>query len=168
MLNSGRLGEYPWSVKAKRSGSEAGTGSRVAKPSCLVVRTKWQLGPYDFRITRFRRCGEDSSRMAATQQPLIVNGEVPRSAAHPKLTAVGMIFSAAVNRVRITFGDGSRRTIQLDRLSSAEARGTGLGRLKYAAFSVRGSWCAERLVSQSATGRTLWDSGIYDLACGAD
>jgi hypothetical protein len=167
MLNSGRLGEYLWSVKAKRSGPQGGTGSR-AEPSCLVVRTKWQLSPYDFSVTRYRRCGDGSSRLSPTEQPLIVSGELPRTTAHPKLTTVGMIFSGAIRRVRITFGDGSRRTIQLDRLSSVEARRAGLGRLRYAAFSVRGPWCAERLVSESATGRTLWDSGAYDLACGAD
>ncbi|HEX6229188.1 MAG TPA: hypothetical protein VFZ41_06960 [Solirubrobacterales bacterium] len=167
-LDSGRLGDYLWSVKAKHAGTGARTGSRAAKSSCLVVRTKWNLGPYDFRITRYRRCGDGSSRLAPTQRPLIVSGELPRTPTRPKLTTVGMIFSAAIRRVRVTLADGSRRTIRLDRLSSFEARSTGLERVSYAAFSVRGPWCAERLVSQSAAGRTLWDSGAHDLACGAD
>jgi hypothetical protein len=153
-LDGGRLGAYQWSVKAQSS----------TRP-CLLVGIKKQLGPYSFHRGRYRRCAEQSGRLAATEPPLIVRGAAG-AGLQPKLTAVGMIFSAAIHRVRITLSDGSRATIPLHTLTSDQARGSRLGQFRYAAFSVRGQWCAERLIGQSATGRTLWEGGPEDDPCG--
>ena len=76
-----------------------------------------------------------------------------------------MIFAPEVRRVQITLAGGNRRTIRLDELSPIQARRAGLGRFRYAAFVVHGTWCAEQLVSQNATGKTLWDSGADEYAC---
>ena len=70
-----------------------------------------------------------------------------------------MIFAARVRRVRISFLDGSRTTIHLEALQPGQARSAGLQRLRYAALAVHGRWCPQRLVSEDAAGRTLWDSG---------
>jgi hypothetical protein len=153
-LDGGRLGAYQWSVKAKSS----------ADP-CILVGIKRQFGPYSFQRSRNRRCAEDSARLAANAPPLIVSGAVTAAGSRPKLTAVGMIFPAAIRRVRIVHSDGTTATIPLDRLSSDQARGSSLGQFRYAAFSVRGPWCAERLIGQGASGRTLWDSGSDTASC---
>jgi hypothetical protein len=84
------------------------------------------------------------------------------------MTAVGMLVAGAVRRVRITFADGTSTTVQAEPLGPALRRSAGLRRLRYAAFSVRGTWCAERVVSLSGRGRVLWDSGTDDLRCSAN
>jgi hypothetical protein len=70
--------------------------------------------------------------------------------------------------VRITRSDGGQETIQLHRFSHRQARAARLSRFEYAAFATRGVWCAERIVSLSATGKTLWDSGTDGFPCGAE
>jgi hypothetical protein len=103
--------------------------------------------------------------LTATDGPLIASAGQPSDGASPKITDVGMIFAPEVRRVQITLAGGNRRTIRLDELSPIQARRAGLGRFRYAAFVVHGTWCAEQLVSQNATGKTLWDSGADEYAC---
>jgi hypothetical protein len=77
-----------------------------------------------------------------------------------------MVSAPAVRRVRITFRGGSEETIQMQPIHSEQARRLGLGRFRYAAFAIRGAWCAERLVSLGAAGSVLWDSGLDSYRCG--
>ena len=84
------------------------------------------------------------------------------------MTAVGMLFAPAARKVRITLSDGRQETIQLHRFTQRQARSARLNRFEYAAFATRGLWCAERMVSLSATGKVLWDSGTDGFSCGAD
>jgi hypothetical protein len=84
------------------------------------------------------------------------------------MSAVGMIFAPGVRRVRVIFGGGRQETIALSKLDSAEAAASGVAHLRYAAFAIHGTWCAERLVSESASGKTLWDSGTDDYECGSE
>ncbi|HEX6229190.1 MAG TPA: hypothetical protein VFZ41_06970 [Solirubrobacterales bacterium] len=155
-LDGGRLGAYQWSVKAKSSTSP-----------CLLVGIKKQLGPFSFQRGRYRNCAGSSGRLAATEPPLIVRGAAG-TGLRPRLTAVGLMVSPAVRRVRILLSDGSRTTLPLERLSSKQARRSRAGSFRYAAFSVRGQWCPERLVAQSATGRTLWEGGADSQSCAAE
>jgi len=53
-------------------------------------------------------------------------------------------------------------------IDSEQARRLGLGSFRYAAFSIRGVWCAERMVSLGAAGSVLWDSGLDSYPCGAE
>jgi hypothetical protein len=166
VLDSGRQGEYLWSVKARRSSGASGAGALSgARPPCLMIGTMWQRSPFSFGRTRYRQCADAPGRLAATEPPLVASGIVLVDATQPKMTAVGMIFAPQVRRLRVTFADGTTETIPADRPTPDQSRRGGLAGLRYAAFSVRGAWCPERLVSQSASGRTLWDGGIETQAC---
>jgi hypothetical protein len=124
-----------------------------------MVRVERELGPFNVRRVRFSSCADDSGRLAATDAPLITSGSLLTTGTKPKLTAVGMVVPAAVRKVRVSLSNGAWHTIEVDRLSRAQTLKTGLGRVRYAAFSVRGQWDARRVITVSAGGRALWDSG---------
>lgn len=166
-LAAGHVGDYKWSVEAKRPNGPAGAGRQEARRPCLLVGTLWQTSPYSFLRSKNRQCA-GASGLSATDPPLVAGGVQPSSGANAKVTVVGMIFPIAARRLRVTLGDGSRRTIHLERLSGGRARGAGLEPFSYAAFAIRGEWCAERLVSENAGGRVLWDSGIDGYTCGSE
>jgi hypothetical protein len=79
-----------------------------------------------------------------------------------------MISAPAVRQVRITLGGGAQKTINLEPIDSERARLLGLGRFGYAAFSIPGVWCAERLESLGDEGNVLWDSGLDGYRCGSE
>ncbi len=164
VLDDGRLGDYEWSVKAKREGGPAIAGSRTARPPCILVGVQREMSPFSLRRIRFRSCAEGSGRLGATEAPLIASSSLTTSGSSPEVTAVGVIVSAAVRRVRVTLSDGSHRTFPVERLNRGQTTSTGLGRARYAAFSVRGKWEAERVVTLSARGRALWDSAVAEPA----
>jgi hypothetical protein len=153
-LDSGRVGDYHWSVKAKQ------------RP-CLLVGTSRKVGPYSYRKSKYRACAPSTTNLATSEPPLIATSVQPTSATAAEITAVGMIVAPAARRVRITLPNGNRATIPLERPSPAQASASMLGRFRYAAFAVRGWWCPERIVSQDASGRTLWDSGSDGYRCNA-
>jgi len=159
------VGEYLWEVKAKR---KDGAGQAGAQQPCLLVGTTWEVGPFDYRRSRYRACAGGEGHLTAADPPLIATGVQPSSGESVDMTAVGMIFAPAARRVRITLSDGSQETIRLHRFSRRQARSARLSRFEYAAFAIHGLWCAERVVSLSATGGTLWDSGTDGFTCGAD
>jgi hypothetical protein len=164
VLENGRLGEYEWSVKAKREGGPAIAGSRRSRPPCLLVRIERQFGPFNVRRIRFRTCGEESGRLAPTDEPLIASSSFLTDSRRPEITAVGMVVPAAVRSVRVSLADGRWRTIQVDPLTRTQTSRTGLGQVRYAAFSVRGQWEAQRVITLSGSGRELWDSGEQPAA----
>jgi hypothetical protein len=164
-LDSGRMGGFQWSVKAKHPGGRAGAGQLGAQRPCLLVGSMWQLGPYNFRRNKYRTCSEPTGRLAASEPPLIATSVQPTSATAGEMTAVGMLFAPAAARVRVTFTGGTSETIPLDQMTPTQAQAARLGRFHYAAFAVRGLWCPERLSTQDASGRTLWDSGPEPYTC---
>ena len=166
VLDSGRQGDYLWSVKASRSGGPdaAGSQSDAHKP-CLLVGTKWLRGRFSYGGSRYQQCADSPGALEATEAPLVASGVVPSSGPQAQLTAVGMIFSSKVRRVQITDSDGTTATITASELSTDQSRGGGLAGLRYAAFSVRGPWCPERLVSLSGSGRTLWEGAPEKRPC---
>jgi hypothetical protein len=95
-------------------------------------------------------------------------GVQPSTGAPVGMTAVGILADAAVRNVRVTLRGGSTQSIAVRRLAGRRARASGLGGLRYAAFAVRGWWCAERLVTLDAAGHPLWDSGSDGYECSAD
>jgi hypothetical protein len=167
-LAGGRVGDYLWTVKAKRQGGEAGAGPLGAQRPCLLIGTTWEIGPYSYRRSKFRNCVDPAGRITTSEPPLIASAVQPTSGSVVKMTAVGMIFPAAARRARVSFSDGTRSTIRLERLSPEESHAAGLGQLRYAAFAVHGRWCPERVVSQDGSGRVLWDSGTETYACGVE
>jgi hypothetical protein len=164
-LKSGRVGDYLWEVKTKR---KSGTGTAGAQLPCLLVGTTWELGPFNYHRSRYRACAGTEGHLTAADPPLIATGVQPSSGNSADMTAVGMIFAPAVRQVRITLSDGREETVNLHKFSQRQARAARLSRFEYAAFATRGLWCAERMVSVGATGKTLWDSGTDGFPCGAD
>jgi hypothetical protein len=164
-LKSGRVGDYLWEVKTKR---KDGGGQAGAQQPCLMVGTTWELGPFNYRRSRYRACAGAEGHLTAADPPLIATGVQPSSGESVEMTAVGMIFAPAARRVRVYRSDGRQETIQLHMFSHRQARSARLSRFEYAAFATRGVWCAERIVSISATGNTLWDSGTDGFPCGAE
>ena len=135
-------------------------GAGAPGGSACLVGSRWRFGRFSYRRSRYRQCTEPGERLRAGSVPLIANSLQNGGRAGGELSAVGMVFAPAARRVRLTFADGSEATIALRR-----GRVAGLRRFRYAAFLVRGIWCAERVVSEAASGRTLWDSGVDQYRC---
>lgn len=166
VLDHGRQGDYLWSVKARRSGGPAEAGSqRDSREPCLLVGTKWMRSRFSYGRSRYRQCADTPGTLAATEPPLVASGVVPSSGPQPRLTAVGMIFSSKVRRVRITYADGSSATIPANEFSPDQSHEAELSGLRYAAFSVRGPWCPELMASISGSGRTLWEGAPEKRPC---
>jgi hypothetical protein len=167
-LAKGQVGDYEWSVKIKRPEGPAGAGPEGALRPCLLVGTKWEVGSYSFRRSKYRACAQRQGHLTATDPPLIGSGIQPKNASGSGLTAVGMVLAPAVRRARVTLSSGSQVTVPLHHLTPDQARSAKLGRrLRYAAFAVRGEWCVERIVTLNSAGTPLWDSGLNEEACGA-
>ena len=77
VLDSGRQGDYLWSVKASRSGGPdaAGSQSDAHKP-CLLVGTKWLRGRFSYGGSRYRQCADTAGSLAANEAPLVASGVV--------------------------------------------------------------------------------------------
>jgi hypothetical protein len=158
-LDSGRVGEYLWSVKAK-PGAES--------TPCLLVGTTWELGRFNYRRSRYRACAGAGDHLTASEPPVIATSVQPVTGSSVDMTAVGMIFPRAARRVRITFSTGRRATIPLHRLHQSQAQTSKLTRFQYAAFAVHGLWCAAQIVSLDSSGKALWDSGMDAYSCNPD
>jgi hypothetical protein len=164
-LAGGKVGHFNWSVETKRPDGPVGAGQPATRRPCLLVGTTLQVSRFDLRRSRSRQCAP-AYGLTASGPPLIAKGVQSDAGGRRTLTAVGMMFAPAVRRVRATYADGSTQTIHLSALTPAEARQAGLARFRYAAFATRGEWCVEQLVGESASGRTLWDSGVDAYTCG--
>ena len=151
-------------MKTKR---RTGGGPAGAHRPCLLVGTTWQVGPFDFRRSRYRACTGPKGRLNADDPPLIATGVQPSTGNSVDMTAVGMIFAPKVRRVKVSLPGGRQQVVHLHRLSHRQARAARLGRFAYAAFARRGLWCAERMIALSGSGRVLWDSGTDAFGCGA-
>ena len=157
-LAEGRIGDVTWSVQVARPSGDSTEGRRVPGRPCLRVGTKLELNDYDYQRSKYQGCTDASTHLAATQPPLIVSGAQASSGMRVKLTAVGIVVAPAARLVQVTLDDGSQATIPLKQLSSEQEQRARLGSIRYAAFAVRGTWSVQRLVTQSRSGRTLWDS----------
>ena len=157
-LAGGRMGGVQWSVKVARFVASADAGKSVSARPCLQVGTKRERSRWDYDGSRYQGCVDRSSRLAATEAPLIVTGAQATAGLRVSLTAVGILASPAARRVVVTYEDGRQATIHLQRPSPSMQRRAGLARFRYAAFAVPGTWSVQRVVTESASGRTLWDS----------
>jgi len=165
-LDASRGSDYAWSVKVRPSGGQVGRISEEPGP-CVMVATMWRSGPLEYHRNKYRECGSGQA-LSDAGPPLVATGMQPAGGGSGQMSVVGMVSAPTVRRVRITFRGGSEQTIRMQPIRSEQARRLGLGRFRYAAFTIRGVWCAERLVSLSAAGSVLWDSGLDSYRCGAE
>jgi hypothetical protein len=164
-LDASRGSDYAWTVKVKPGGGQVSRVPQEPGP-CVLVDTMWKSGPLEYHRSKYRECGSGQG-LSDAGPPLVATGMRPAGSASGQMSVVGMIAAPAVSRVRITLQGGVEKTIQMQPIDSEQARRLGLGRFRYAAFAIRGVWCAERLVSLGAAGSVLWDSGLDAYRCGA-
>src|SRR3954454_20214963 len=55
-LAAGHVGDYDWTVSAKRRSGSTGAGQQGARRPCLLVGTTWQTGPYSYLRNKNRQC----------------------------------------------------------------------------------------------------------------
>jgi hypothetical protein len=163
-LDGGQVGPYSWSVGANRAAQGRASDARSQNP-CLQVGALLRTGPLSYLRQRYRACAPTSGRPRATQPPVIANATQPSNGGPARMSAVGMLVPASVQRLEVTLADGVGRAVPLRDLSRRQARATSLPGYRYAAFVVRGDWCAERMLTEAAGGRTLWDSGPREFPC---
>lgn len=166
-LARGQLGDFQWSVKVKRPEGRAGAGPLGALRPCMLVGTKYEPGSAGFSRSQYRACASANGRLSASDPPLLRSGGLTSTGAPAGITAVGIVAPPAVHRFRVTLSNGNTVPIPLHRLTRQQAHRARLGRFRYAAFAVRGNWCAERVVTLNAKGAPLWDSGTDEYACSA-
>jgi hypothetical protein len=159
-LNGGRVGNVVWSVKVARQPGGSGAGPSGARRPCLMVGMKRERNAFEYEGSRYSNCVDPGERLAATEAPLIVTGAQARPDFTVRLTAVGMIASLAADRVRVTLDDGREATIPLEQPGPELRQAADLTAFRYAAFAIPGKWAVERLITESASGRTLWDSSV--------
>ena len=152
-LSSGERGEYRWSVSLG--------GHPDAGRPCLFVASSWSSGPLERQRSTYRDCADSPLRQGAA--PLIATSIQTGGAAATRRSAVGMAFASSVRKVRITLAGG--RELALVPSKPDRARGGASSRLRFVAFTVRGVWCAERIVSRGVGGAVLWDSGVDQYIC---
>ncbi|MGA8745364.1 MAG: hypothetical protein WB507_05845 [Solirubrobacterales bacterium] len=152
-------------MKVKDLAGHSGAAAPGSERPCILVGASSRTDRFSFARSSSRQCAEPSDPLMATSAPLLATAAQPSDSASAKLTAVGMIFAAAVRRVRIVLGGGHVITIHLRRMTRRGARAAGLPPLRYAAFTVHGAWCTESLASLDAMGKTLWESGSGAYPC---
>lgn len=164
-LADGQMGGFQWSVKVKRPKAPAPTGVDGARRPCLLVGTKFEFSSYSFRRSRYRSCADATDGIRPKDPPLMASGIQP-SAAPRGLTAVGLLVSPKVRRIWVDLTGGRQMTVHLRQMTPKQARAARIRRYRYAAFVVRGEWCAERMITYDGRGRTLYESGEEGFACG--
>jgi hypothetical protein len=152
------MGDVKWTVKVARAAGADGAGPSAARRPCLQVGTKRERGRFDYEGSRYQQCLDRTSRLAATEAPLIVTGAQASAGLRVSLTAVGILAPPAARRVELTYEDGEQTSIDLRTPSPTQEQKAGLVHFRYAAFAIPGPWSVQRVVTQSASGRTLWDS----------
>jgi len=152
-LAGGSMGNVKWSVKVARP-----SGTEAARRPCLQVGTKRERSRFDYERSQYQGCVARSTHLAATESPLIVTGAQAAADMQVRLTAVGIVASPTARRVEVTYEDGRQMTIRLQEPSPSQQKRAGLAHFRYAAFAIPGTWSVQRVVTESASGRTLWDS----------
>jgi hypothetical protein len=163
-LDASRGSDYAWAVKVKPGGGQVSRVPEEPGP-CVLVTTMWRSGPLEYHRSKYRECGSGQA-LSDAGPPLVALGVRPAGSGSEQMSVVGMISGPAVRQIRITLRGGAQKTIDLEPIDSPRARLLGLGRFRYAAFAIRGVWCAERLESLGAAGSVLWDSGLDSYRCG--
>jgi hypothetical protein len=165
-LADGQVGGFEWSVKVKRPEAPAPNGVGGARRPCILVGTKFEFSSYSFRRSRYRTCADASDGVRPKDPPLIASGIQP-GAAPRGLTAVGLLVSPEVRRIWVDLAGGRHMTVRLQQMTPKQAQAARIRRYRYAAFVVRGEWCAERMITYDGRGRALYDSGQAEApACG--
>lgn len=157
-LGAGRIGNVQWSVKVARPSSSVGARDAESRRPCLLVGTERERSRFEYEKSKYRGCADRSTHLAATDAPLVITGAQASSHMEVRLTAVGMVASPTARRIELTYEDGRQVTIHLQKPSPSQEQRARLSRFRYAAFAVKGPWNVAHLRTESASGRTLWES----------
>ena len=154
VIGAGEIAGDSWSASVRREDGAASV-KHVAEPQpCLSIGSERINGGEGGETCTF------GSRLTPESGALWSTSSEPNQAeTETAMTAVAMIFAPVAASVKATLVGGSVETIGLRRLTPAQARTTGLARLRYAAFATPGTWCVARLESFDRTGHRLWRSG---------
>ena len=159
VVDVGRSGSHSWVVNVRR---DEGSGRL-----CVRVGITVKHGPISFGRSRFRQCSDDSTRLTAKSPPLLAGGALFGRVGSPAMTVLGLVLAPAAHQVRATFSDGTVKTAPARRPTTSQLRKLGAGEIRYAVIAIRGTRCAERVVSRDSHGKGLgWARGAAG-ACGA-
>jgi hypothetical protein len=149
-VREGDAGPYSWTVRS-------GVGARGG--ACLEVAITRRRGRFAYDRSRFRGC---ATGLTAKGPPLIVGG-TQLSGAKAGMTVLALVFAPSVDRVRLVFSDGARKTISAMPLSAVGGN-SGQRALRYAVFATPARRCLSKVVSEDDEGRSLRADGGGD-AC---
>jgi hypothetical protein len=149
-VREGDAGPYSWTVRS-------GLGARGGP--CLEVAIARRRGRFAYDRSRFRGC---ATGLTEKGPPLIVGGS-QLGGDKAGMTVLALAVAPGVDRVRLVFSDGSRKTISAQPLS-AVGRDAGRRAPRYAVFATPTRRCLSRVVSEGGDGRTLGADGGGD-AC---
>jgi hypothetical protein len=162
-LSGGHKGRYSWAVGL---GSSAGASfSRKAPVPCLRVAITIRHGRFSRGRDIFRDCALAPTTLRRLGPPLLAGGSQLGPTDSAGMTVYGIVTPAAVRRVHLAFADGSEATASLWPVDQPSAPVAGIGNLRSAVLALPGAHCIERLVEQSAAGRTLWEGAPDGHSC---
>lgn len=154
VIGAGEVAGDSWSASVRREDAAASVKHVAELQPCLSIGSERINGGEGGETCTF------GSRLSPEGGVLWITTSEPNQAeTETAMTAVAMVFAPVVASVKATLVGGTVETIGLRRLTSAQARTTGLARLRYAAFATAGTWCVARLESFDRAGHRLWRSG---------
>jgi hypothetical protein len=152
-LAAGQRGSYSWTVKA----------SRLAGPKpCLSVAITHRHGPFSYDRSRFRDCLFSSASLTRRSQPLLVGGTHLGGVGGSRMTVFGILAPAGARQVRVTVSDGLGDAGLSTRLEPIVLSADRARNLRSAIIALPGRRCVERLATESAGGRVLWQGAPGD------
>ena len=158
-LAAGHRGSYSWTVKA----------SRLSGPRpCVSVAIAHHHGPFSYDRSRFRDCALTAPGLTRSAPPLLVGGTHLGGAEAPRMTVFGVLAAAGTRRVRVTVSDGieaANLSARLQPIALRASRAMGSTGLRFAVIALPGRHCVERLATESAIGRALWQGSPEEHGC---
>jgi hypothetical protein len=155
-LAAGHQGSYSWSVKASRL-----TGSRP----CVNVAITHRHGPFSYDRSRFHECVLASPGLKRTAPPLVVGG-THLGGDGSRMTVFGVLAAPGARTVRATVPhgvDAARVSTRLEPVAFPTSRALGL---RFGLIVLPGTQCPERLVTEDARGKVLWQGTPSEPDCG--
>jgi hypothetical protein len=145
-LAAGHRGDYSWTVKTRQ---HPGLGL------CLSIAISHHHGPFSYDRSTFRDCSPTSALTRSTS-PLLAGGTHLDGAGNSKMTVFAILVAPGARRVLLTVSDTPKTAKVIPGLQSLPPGSNRVGGLRVAVVAIPGSHCVERLATESASGRALW------------